>query len=117
SRSCDAAQRQALAAKAGQAATVSAKPIDVFRELMHYMAEQRIVVPGYTFMQDTVSQGLTHEQERLATIASQYLGPSDVANLHRLLQDAPGLYAITQLKREPRDFSASEIKREIQRGA
>jgi hypothetical protein len=45
-RSCDAAQRQALAAKARQAATVSAKPIDVFRELMHYLAAQRVVVPG-----------------------------------------------------------------------
>jgi hypothetical protein len=39
-----------------------------------------------------------------------------VANLHRLVEDSPGLYEITQLKREPRDFSASEIKREIQRG-
>jgi TnpA family transposase len=116
-RSCDAEQRQALAAKARQAATVSAKPLDVFRELMQYMAEQRVVIPGYTFMQDTVGQALTHEQERLTTIASQYLGPSDIENLHRLLEDAPGLYAITQLKREPRDFSAGEIKREIQRGA
>ena len=68
-------------------------------------------------MQDTVGQALTHEQERLTTIASQYLGPSDIENLHRLLEDAPGRYAITQLKREPRDFSAGEIKREIQRGA
>ena len=116
-RSCDAEQRQALAAKARQAATVSAKPLDVFRELMQYMAEQRVVIPGYTFMQDTVGQALTYEQERLTTIASQYLGPSDIENLHRLLEDAPGLYAITQLKREPRDFSAGEIKREIQRGA
>lgn len=79
-RSCDAEQRQALAAKARQAATVSAKPLDVFRELMQYMAEQRVVVPGYTFMQDTVGQALTHEQERLTTIASQYLGPSDIEN-------------------------------------
>src|SRR6266849_3754004 len=116
-RSCDVEQRQALAAKARQAATVSAKPLDVFRELMQYMAEQRVVVPGYTFMQDTVGQALTHEQERLTTIVSQYLGPADIENLHRLLEDAPGLYAITQLKREPRDFSAGEIKREIQRGA
>jgi len=79
-RSCDVEQRQALAAKARQAATVSAKPLDVFRELMQYMAEQRVVVPGYTFMQDTVGQALTHEQERLTTIASQYLGPSDIEN-------------------------------------
>ncbi len=115
-RSCDVEARHVLAAKARQAAMVSAKPIYVFRELMHYMTEQCVVVPGYTFMQDTVGQALTHEQERLTTIASHYLSPSDVVDLNRLLEDSPGLYEITQLKREPRDFSASEIKREIQRG-
>ena len=115
-RICDAEQRQALAAKACQAATVSAKPIYIFRELIHFLAEQRIVAPGYTLMQDTVGQALTHEQDRLTTILSQYLSSSDAENLNRLLEDSPGLYEITQLKREPRDFSASEIKREIWRG-
>ena len=95
---------------------VSAKPVYVFRELMHYMAEQCIVAPGYTYMQDTVGQALTYEQQRLTTILSQYLDQSAVANLNRLLQDSPGLYEITQLKREPKDFSASEIKCEIHRG-
>jgi hypothetical protein len=47
-------------------------------------------------MQDTVGQALTHEQERLTTILSQYLSASDVANLNRLLEDSPGLYEITQ---------------------
>ena len=56
-RTCDAEQREALAAKARQAATVSAKPIYIFRELMHYLAEQRIVAPGYSLMQDTVGPG------------------------------------------------------------
>ena len=115
-RMCDAEQREALSAKARQAAIVSAKPIYIFRELMHFLAEQRIVAPGYSFMQDTVGQALTHEQERLTAILSQYLSASDVENLNRLVEDSPGLYEITQLKREPRDFSASEIKREIQRG-
>jgi hypothetical protein len=115
-RFCNAKQRQALTAKARQAATVSAKPIYIFRELMHYMAEQRIVAPGYTLMQDTVGQALDHEQERLTTIVYQYLSASDIEQLNRLLEDSPGLYEITKLKREPRDFSASEIKREIRRG-
>ena len=115
-RPCDAEQRQALAAKARQAATVSAKPIYIFRELMHYLAEQRIVAPGYTLMQDTIGQALTHEQERLTTILSHHLRSSDVERFHHLLDDSSGLYEITQLKREPRDFSASEIKREIRRG-
>ena len=57
---------------------VSAKPMYIFRELMHYLAEHRIVLPGYTLLQDTVGQALTHEQERLTTILSHYLSPADV---------------------------------------
>ena len=113
---CDAKQRQALLAKACQAAKVSAKPIYVFRELMHYLEGQRLVMPGYSSMQDTIGQALTHEQERLATILSTYLSRSDKDRLNQLLEDALGLYEITQLKREPKDFSASEITREIHRG-
>ena len=67
-RLCDAEQRQALAEKARQAAMVSSKPIYVFRELMHYLEDQRVVAPGYSLMQDTIGQALTYEQERLATI-------------------------------------------------
>jgi len=105
-----------LSEKASQAAKVSSKPIYVFRELMHYLEDQRLVMPGYTSMQDTIGQALTHEQDRLATILSHYLSGSDQENLNQLLEGSPGLYEITQLKREPKDFSASEIKREIQRG-
>jgi hypothetical protein len=36
--------------------------------------------------------------------------------LRHLLADSPGLYEVTQLKREPREFSVGEIKREIRRG-
>src|SRR5499426_273027 len=115
-RICDAKQRQALLAKACQAAKVSAKPIYVFRELMHYLEDQRLVMPGYSSMQDTIGQALTHEQERLATILSTYLSRSDKDRLNQLLEDALGLYEITQLKREPKDFSANEITREIHRG-
>ena len=115
-RTCDAGQRQALAQKAQHAARISAKPVFVFRELMHYLKEQRLVAPGYSFLQDTVSQALTHEQERLAAVISHRLDRSHREALDRLLEDAPGLYEITQLRREPKDFSASEIQREIRRG-
>src|SRR6266850_1945941 len=113
---CAAGQRQALAQKAQHAARISAKPVFVFRELMHYLKEQRIVAPGYSFMQDTVSQALTHEQARLAAVISHRLDRSHREALDRLLEDTPELYEITQLRREPKDFSASEITREIRRG-
>ena len=115
-RSCDAEERRKLESKARQAASVCAKPVYVFRELMHYLQEQRLVVPGYSFMQDTIGKALTDEQERLTNIVRNHLNDSDIEDLNRLLEDSTGLYEITQLKREPKDFNLSEIKREIHRG-
>ena len=115
-RSCDATARQQLAVKAQQAARVCAKPVYVFRELWHYLATQRIVAPGYTVRQELIGQALTAEQQRLITVVRTHLEPMDITAFQRLLEEAPGLYAMTQLTHEPKDFSASEIKREIQRG-
>jgi hypothetical protein len=115
-RSCDSEQRQVLAEKAQQAAMVCSKPVYVFQQLMHYLQEQRIVAPGYSFMQDTVGKALTSEQARLTTIVRHHLQIPDREALNFLLADSEGLYEITQLKREPKDFSLSEIKREIHRG-
>jgi hypothetical protein len=115
-RRCDATQRRALTEHARQAATVSTKPLYIFRALMHSLTEHRIMLPGYTLLQDTVGQARTHEQERLTTLLAHSLSPADVTNLHCLLDEAPGRSSLPQRKREPSDCSGSEIKREIQRG-
>ena len=115
-RSCGVKERQKLEAKARQTAKVCAKPVYIFRELMHEHQEQRIVAPGYRFMQDTVGKALIYEQNRLIKIESNHLQRSDIEALTCLLNDLSGLYEITQLKREPKDFSVSEIKLEIRRG-
>lgn len=116
-RACDAAARQVLMTKAQQVARVCGKPIYIFRELMHYLEEQQIVAPGYSFMQDVVGQAISYEQDRLSTVVKSHLAGADADALNRLLEDAPGLYEITQLKREPKDFSLSQVKSEISRGA
>ena len=113
---CDAEQRQALEVKARQAAMVCSKPVYVFQQLMHYLQEHRIIAPGYSSMQDTVGQALTSEQDRLTTLVRHHLQNPDRETLNLLLSDSQGLYEITLLKREPKDFSLGEIKREIHRG-
>ena len=115
-RLCDAEERRNLALKAQHAATICSKPVYVFRELLDYLAEQRIVVPGYTSMQDIVGNALTYEQNRLRMVVSEQLQGNDIAALRALLDDSQGLYEITLLKREPRDFGLGEIKQEIERG-
>jgi TnpA family transposase len=115
-RFCDKEERRKLEAKARQAAMVCSKPIYIFRELMDYLQEQRIVAPGYSSMQDMIGKALNYEQDRLITIIQNQLQISEIEALKHLLSDSQGLYEITLLKREPKDFSLSEIKREIDRG-
>jgi len=115
-RPCRAQERQQLATKAQQAARVDSKPVYIFRALMDSLATQRIVSPAYSVMQDIVGKALTHEQNRLTALLRRHLGLSETHALKGLLEDAQGLYAITRLKREPRDFSAREMGREIGRG-
>lgn len=115
-RSCDAEERKQLENKACKAATYCGKPIYIFREIMNYLTENNIVVPGYSFMQETVGKAIIYEQSRLITMMQNHLTPPDIEALKQLLEDSSSLYEITQLKREPKDFSASEIKREIDRG-
>ena len=96
---------------------VSAKPIYVLRQVLLALEARRLTIPGYSFLQDTVGQALNFEQNRLAGILKERLTPADQQALTALLDDKSGLYHITHLKRDPRDFSATEIKREIARGA
>ena len=59
---------------------------------------------------------MTNEHNRLTKIVSDRLQTSELEAFERLLAESPGLYEITQLKQEPRNFSLKETKYEIQRG-
>jgi hypothetical protein len=114
---CNDSDRRHLEAKTREAAMVSGKPIYVFRQLLLELQARHLTIPGYSFLQDTVGRAPTFEQTRLSDILKEQLTPSDRQTLNALLEDQSGLYHITLLKRDPRDFSATEIKREIARGA
>jgi len=114
-RLCAAPQRQQLATRARQAARMSSKPIYVFRELLQFLIEQRIVLPGYTVLQELVGKALTEEQQRLMTLMQTHLEPHECATFDTLFADTDGLYPLTRLKHEPKDFSLGEMRQEIRR--
>ena len=53
----------------------------------------------------------------MTTIVRRALTVADTEALEHLLEEGAGLYALTQLKREPKDFSAGAMKHERQRGS
>lgn len=84
-RTCGVRERQSLETQAHALAKVSSKPVYIFRKLLDYLAEQRIVIPGYTSMQDIVGNALTYEQNRLRTVVSKQLQKNDIVALQALL--------------------------------
>jgi TnpA family transposase len=111
-----ARERKAIEQTARNAARISAKPIYIFREILAFLENQRIILPGYSFLQDTISMALNYEEQRLQILLQQKLTILETKQLDELLSDSGGLYEITNLKREARDFSLGEIRREIERG-
>ncbi|MDI6508884.1 hypothetical protein QL993_29895, partial [Bacillus wiedmannii] len=73
-------------------------------------------IPGYSFIQEVIGNAITYEQKRLIRIIQKQLSETDKQHLKELLYNPSGLYKITRIKHEPKDFSMTEIKREIEYG-
>jgi TnpA family transposase len=114
-RPCNAAERACLMEKALHVVKISAKPIYLFQTLIYYLETQKIVTPGYSYLQDVVSQALAAERERIAEIIKHSLDDKTRTALDNLYVSRDGIYAITALKHEPKDFSLKEMKSEIAR--
>lgn len=113
-QACGSRERAALMARAAQVVRLSAKPVFLFRNLLQHLESRRIVVPGYSFMQDVVSQALAAERSRLTGLLADGLDTTTVEALDDLYMGQDG-YAITPLKHDPKDFSLRETKLEIAR--
>ena len=114
-RACSGKDHAALMEKAGQVVRISAKPVFLFRNLLQYLENRRIVVPGYSFLQDVVSQALASERARLTAVLEGRLNKTTADALDALYGERDGMYGITPLKHDPKDFSLRETKREIER--
>jgi len=112
----DTNRRADLETRALNAARISSRPLYVLRDLVDYLRRERIVLPGYSFLQDVVRRALSFERNRLSEALDHAMTAEDVALLDSLLSDDDGLHTITSLKHHPRDFSHQQLLAEIDRG-
>jgi hypothetical protein len=114
-RPCDAAAKAELVRKAQRVAMLSTQPIFILREVLQYLTNQRIVAPGYTYLQDMVGRTVSGERRRITDLLSQALTVDVEQQLEALLQADEGMYRISLLKHEPKDFSYGELRHEVER--
>jgi hypothetical protein len=116
-RICSPAWKQKLQEKASSLVTIYTKPIYVFKELLNFLEHHRIVLPGYSFMQEEViGKAMTDERKRLEQAVINGIAEEQRAQLDNLLAAEESLHQLTLLKHEPKDFSHREIQSEVERG-
>jgi hypothetical protein len=115
-RSCDAGAKKELEGKAQRVAMLSAQPVFILREALQYLAQRRLVAPGYTYLQDMVGRTVSGERLRITRLLGHALTPEVERQLEALLEADEGMYRISLLKHEPKDFSYGELRQEVERG-
>jgi len=95
---------------------LSAQPVFILQEALQYMAQGRIVAPGYTYLQDMVGRTVSGERLRITRLLDRALTTEVERQLKALLEADESMYRISILKHEPKDFSYGELRQEVERG-
>lgn len=114
-RACDGAAKAELEQKALRVAMLSAQPVFIFQEILQFLSLKRIVPPGYTYLQDVVGRTVSLERLRITRLLGRTLTPEMEERLAALLEADEGMYRISLLKHEPKDFSYGELRQEVER--
>jgi TnpA family transposase len=114
-RDCGPAERTELEAKAQRVAMLSTQPVYILREMLQQLTIGRIVAPSYTSLQDIVGRVVSGERTRIIGLLAEALTPEVGQRLRSLLEADEQLYDISALKREAKDFTYGELRREVAR--
>jgi len=112
---CDNVDRAELERKVQRIAMLSTQPVYILREVLRHLTHQRIVAPGYRFLQEMVGRVVAGERKRLTRMLGQALTPVVEQQCDALLHADERLDRISTLKHEPKDFSYKELRREVAR--
>lgn len=108
--------RQSMVTVAARTVRRSAKPVFILRELLSYLEKERIISPAYSSFQDLIGSCIAEERRRINQLLRTNLQPDVETALAKMLDDdRVGLYLLTKLKKEPRDFGYKEIGSEVNR--
>ena len=101
-----------LAQQAAQVVRRDVTPGFVAAELIIWLNEHKIIRPGYTTLQELVSETLSAERRRLGGLLAEVLDESAKAVLNQLLVRDDTLSQLAALKQDAKDFGWRQMARE-----
>ena len=106
-----------LAQHAAQTVRRDVMPGFIAAELIVWLNEHKIIRPGYTTLQEVVSETLSAERRRLGGLLADVLDESAKAALGQLLVRDETLSQLAALKQDAKDFGWRQMAREREKRA
>ena len=94
-------------------ATIRAEPLYLFDECLAFCNQERIALPGYTTLQDMVTDALVYERKRIERILKCHLTEGTREQLRNLISTRGAISKLASIKRTAKDFSFAEVESEI----
>lgn len=106
--------QESLIARLQDVATICTDPKYMFDECLAFLGQKRISLPGYSTIQDLITEALSTERQRTEQILSQQMSEQIEEKLLHIMNDNGFLNRLSGYKGSARDFSPSELDRELQ---
>lgn len=106
-----------LAQQAAQIVRRDVTPGFVAAELIFWLNEHKIIRPGYTTLQELVSEALSAERRRLSSLLAEVLDEPAKAALAQLLVRDDTLSQLAALKQDAKNFGWRQMAREREKRA
>lgn len=94
-------------------ATICMDPKYILDELLAFLGQQRIALPGYSTVQDLISEVLNYERLRVSNIISSRMTDATAEKINSILHNDGKLNEIRGCSGNAKDFSSSEINKEL----
>jgi TnpA family transposase len=106
-----------LMQQAAQIVRRDVTPGFIVAELIAYLNEHKIVRPGYTTLQDLISEALSIERQRLGSLLAEVLDGAARDALAQLLVRDDTLSELAALKQDAKDFGWRQMTQEREKRA
>ena len=113
---CSRDWKRKLQEKASELVAIYTKPVYIFKEFVNFLEHNRVVLQGYSFIQEEgIGRAITDERKRLEKAVAKGIPEEQRTRLDNLLTAGESLYQLTLLKHEPKDFSYQEVQKEVEK--
>ena len=90
-------------------------PIYLFHEILCYSAQHKMLLLGYSTMQELIGNAIASEEKALSDLLKKYLSHNDWKFIGNIIRKDNDEYILSALKKDPKSFRQKEIKTEIKK--